>query len=96
MEWKNTLAKIILYSVLIALFVIFYVKDLMSDFVKGRSSMTSQYQTIKRIEFPTVTICMNPGHKSSVLQKYGINRGSDILQIESDQNQSYIVMSCVF
>ena len=88
MEWKNTLAKIILYSVLIALFIIFYVKDLMSDFVKGRSSMTSQYKTIQSIEFPTVTICMNPGHKSSILQKYGIERGYDILQMESNQKVS--------
>ena len=90
MEWKNTFAKIILYSVFIALFVIFYAKDLMSDFVKGRSTITSQYQTIQSIEFPTVTICMTPGFKSSVLQKYGIKRGSDVLKKEFNQTISKI------
>ena len=72
MTWKKALAKTFFYLGFVSLFVIFYVKDLVSDFIEGRSTMTSQYQSIDQIEFPTVTLCMVPGAKNSFLKKYGL------------------------
>ena len=92
MGWKSNLAKILFYFVFIFIFVIFYVKDLMSDFIEGRSTMTSRYQTVESIEFPTVTLCMVPGHKNSVIKKYGRGPVWDILY----KNVSYKSLSDVF
>ena len=78
-SWKSNLAKLFFYLCFIFIFVTFYVKDLMNDFIEGRSTMTSQYQTVESIEFPTVTLCMVPGHKNSVIKKYGWGPAMDIL-----------------
>ena len=64
----------------------------MSDFIEGRSTMTSRYQTVESIEFPTVTLCMVPGHKNSVIKKYGRGPVWDILY----KNVSYKSLSDVF
>ena len=47
MAEKTTLLKGAIYSILFFLFIIFYVKDLMIDFAKGRSTMTSRYQKVE-------------------------------------------------
>ena len=47
MARKITLLKGAIYSILFFLFIIFYVKDLMIDFAKGRSTMTSRYQKVE-------------------------------------------------
>ena len=70
MSRKSTLVKGFFYLSVFSLFVIFYVKDLTIDFAKGRSTMTSRYQKVQTVEFPTVTICMKPGYKNSVTKKY--------------------------
>ena len=92
MAWKSTFAITVFYSIFIVLFVTFYVKDLMSDFIEGRSTMTSQYQIVKSIEFPTVTLCMVPGHKSSIIKKYDLGPAWDILR----ENISYKSLSALF
>ena len=87
MSWKSTLIKLVFYSFFAVLFVIFYVEDLLSDFIAGRTTMTSQIQPVGTIEFPTVTICMKPGHKNSVLRKYDLTLGTDVVS-KNFSNQS--------
>ena len=81
MAEKTTLLKGAIYSILFFLFIIFYVKDLMIDFAKGRSTMTSRYQKVQTVEFPTLTICMKPGYKNSVTKKYELGRPNQITRI---------------
>ena len=81
MARKITLLKGAIYSILFFLFIIFYVKDLTIDFAKGRSTMTSRYQKVETVEFPTVTICMKPGYKNSVTKKYELGRPNLITRI---------------
>ena len=88
MTWKRTLAEAVFYLLFIALFVIFYVKDLLSDFIEGRSTMTSQIRPVEEIEFPTVTVCMKPGYKNSVLKRFDIQSPTDEWMKAAFPNQS--------
>ena len=97
MSWKRTFAKLVFYLSFVALFVVFYVKDLLSDFIEGRSTMTSQIQPVESIEFPTVTLCMKPGHKNSVIKKYGLTRATDVVgKSFTDQSLSDIFSEISF
>ena len=79
MSRKSTLVKGFFYLSVFSLFVIFYVKDLTIDFAKGRSTMTSRYQKVQTVEFPTLTICMKPGYKNSVFKKYELDSPFNII-----------------
>ena len=46
--------------------------DQMSDFIKGRTTVTSRIEEVESLEPPTVTICMNPPYKSSKLALFGL------------------------
>ena len=47
--------------------------DQMSDFIKGRTTVTNRIEDVKSLEPPTVTICMNPPYKSSKLKFFGLD-----------------------
>ena len=88
MAWKRTLVKVVFYLFFIVLFVIFYVKDLLRDFIEGRTTMTSQIRPVEEIEFPTVTVCMKPGYKNSVLKRFDIQSPTDEWMKAAFPNQS--------
>ena len=48
-------------------------KDQMETFMKGRTTITRRVETVKSLEFPTITICFDPATKLSVAKKYGFN-----------------------
>ena len=45
-------------------------KDQMTAFMKGRSTITSWNEDPDSLEFPTLTFCLDPATKFSVSQKY--------------------------
>ena len=47
-------------------------KDQMSAFIQGRTTITTGNQVADSFEFPTTTICFYPGAKSSALKKLNI------------------------
>ena len=44
----------------------------MKAFTKHRTTMSTRYEIPEEIEFPTMTICLHPGMKTSVKEKYGL------------------------
>ena len=74
----RVMLKILLYSICIALFFLFFMKDQMEAYIKDRQSFTSRIVEDWNQEFPTITLCLNPGLKSSVSKGFGFNYSDDI------------------
>ena len=51
--------------------------DQMSDFIKGRTTVTSRIEEVKSLEPPTVTVCFYPPYKQSKLIELGITNPYD-------------------
>ena len=70
----------VLYTILLILFVIFYMKDQMTDFTWHRTTMSTRFEVPNEIEFPTMTMCMQPGMKTSVKERYGLRENHYLFQ----------------
>ena len=51
----------------------------MGDFIAGRSTTTSRLVQVKESEFPTITICMDPPLKQSVVSNYGFKSAGEVV-----------------
>ena len=51
--------------------------DQLSDFIKGRTMVTSRIEDVESLEPPTVTVCFYPPYKSSKLIELGITNPYD-------------------
>ena len=49
----------------------------MTAYIKGQRTMTKRVEKAERLEFPTITICLDPGIKNHVAKKYGFTGFSD-------------------
>ena len=49
----------------------------MSTFMKGRTTITQRVESVNSLEFPTITICIDPATKLSVAKKYGFESHND-------------------
>ena len=67
----KVLVNVTIYSILFALFVIFFMRDQMEAYLSGRSTVTQWFENPETLTFPTITICLHPATKLSVSQKYG-------------------------
>ena len=76
-KWMKILARIILYVLLFAFFCYFYMIDQMADYIKGRTTVTSRFEEVEYLEPPTITVCMHPLFKPTIMASYGL----------TDQNQ---------
>ena len=61
--------RVVVYLLLLALFSYFYMVEQMSDFFKGRTTLTSRTEEVDKLEPPTTTICMSPTMKKSVAEQ---------------------------
>ena len=50
----------------------------MGDYIADRVTTTSRFEKVLELEFPTITICMDPPQKLSVAQMYGFNSMAEI------------------
>ena len=64
--------RLIMYIILFVAFIIFFLKDQLEAYISGRTTITSKVEVASTLEFPTVTLCMQPGTKKSVQQKYNL------------------------
>ena len=87
-KWIKIIARILLYLILFAFFCYFYMIDQMSDFIKGRTTVTSRIEKVESLEPPTVTICMNPPYKSSKLKFFGLNNFYQLYKVDFFNNQT--------
>ena len=73
--------KLILFLILAVLFVLFYMRDQMRDYLMNRTTISTRFEEAKsrRLEFPTLTICMSYGQKPSVARQLGLSLNYDIL-----------------
>ena len=49
----------------------------MSDYIKKRTTMTTRFEMLDELEFPTMTICVEGGMKPSVKDKYGLSENDE-------------------
>ena len=85
METNKKLLKIsiniLFYSTLLFFFVYFFMKDQMSAYIKKRTTVTKHGEEAKELEYPTVTICLNPYTKLSVNKKFAYKSTNDKLSM---------------
>ena len=60
----------------------------MSDFIKGRTTVTSRIEKVESLEPPTVTVCFYPPYKPSKLIALGITDPTDPIY-SKDSNTSF-------
>ena len=86
METNKKLLKvsinILLYSTLLFFFVYFFMQDQMSAYIKKRTTVTKHGEEAKELEYPTVTICLNPYTKLSVSKQFGYKSTHDKLGMD--------------
>ena len=71
----------------------------MNAYIERRTTIASKIEEMTELEFPTLTICMDPGSKASVLKKQGFTTPSDVFMkdvpnstfIESFKRQSFLL-----
>ena len=68
-KWIKVGSRVVVYLLLLALFSYFYMVDQLSDFFKGRTTLTSRTEEVDELEPPTTTICMSPPMKKSVAKQ---------------------------
>ena len=69
--------RIVFHLILFILFVQFYLIEQMGDYIKDRATTTSRLEQVSVIDFPTLTICMDPPFKPSVVSKYGFKSSGE-------------------
>ena len=80
----------ILYLILLALFVNFFLKGQLSNFIKGRTTTSSRFEKVSELEWPTTTLCMNVPQKRSVAMKHDFSCSCNSLYKEVKGNQTLL------
>ena len=66
------LLTVVLYLLLLFLFCYFYFISQLTDFFKGRATITSRIEKPNTLEPPTLTICFDPPFKTSIARQFGL------------------------
>ena len=69
--------KVAFFLALFFLFGYYYMYDQMTAFIKGRTTITTRLKDVDELEAPTISVCMNPGLKGSVVKTYGFAKYYD-------------------
>ena len=80
MHKKTVLKSIVQVTIFISLtlfFVFFYLKEQLKNYIEHRETITSRYEDADSLEFPTITLCLDPATKLSVSKKYGFTKYLD-------------------
>ena len=80
-KWVKRFVRVLLYCSLVAVFVHFYLIDELTDFFEKRTTITSKTEKAKTLEPPTVTVCPNPGCKTSVAREWNIGNPCNMLTL---------------
>ena len=80
---------VLLYLLLLFLFCYFYFISQMTDFFKGRTTITSRIEKPNTLEPPTMTICFDPPFKTSVARQFGLVEHFDYRVLELPSGISY-------
>ena len=90
---KNQIVKVVLhfliYAVLLVLFTMFFLIDQYRAFFSGRSAIAIRNAEVNVLEFPTITVCLDPATKASVSQKYGFENIYDKFDTEVQNSKLY-------
>ena len=74
--------QMLIFIFLFVCFIYFFMKDQMETFMKGRTTITRRVEEVNSMEFPTITICLDPATKLSVAKKYGFKNINDKFNID--------------
>ena len=53
--------------------------DQMSDYIKGRTTVSSRFEEVDSLEPPTVTVCMFPPYQPTKMTLYGLEDEDDVI-----------------
>ena len=73
---KNTI-KLIIFFTLLIIFIFFYLKQQLYYYMSYRETLAVRYEEATTLEFPTITLCLDPATKLSVSKKYGFTKYLD-------------------
>ena len=62
----------ILYLILLAIYINFYLIGEVQNYMKGSTALSSRTEKVEFLEAPHMTLCFQPSFKPSTLQKYGL------------------------
>ena len=91
----TTAAKLSIFSTLLALFVTFYMKNQLVDFLEGRTATSSKFIRVTDYEIPTIIFCMNPGTKPTVARKHNLTDVFDVFWLNETFSQVFEEISYV-
>ena len=79
-----------IYLGLLGVFIYFFLMDQVSAFLTGRSTVARNIEITKKLEFPTLTLCMYPATKLSVSQKFGFTNMYDKFNQEASNGTNVV------
>ena len=91
----STVAKIFIISTLLAVFVAFYLKNQLADFVEGRTATSSKFIRVSDYQISTAIFCMNPGTKPTVARKHNLTNVFDVFWLNETFSQAFEEISYV-
>ena len=74
---NKTLGKLVkasLFIIFLVLYISLYLIQELREYSKGRTTISSTFQEREKFPLPTILICMDPGIKPSMKEKYGYNQ----------------------
>ena len=74
------------HCLLAVAFVRFYLNDQFRDFLEKRTTVTTKFEEVEALEFPTLTFCIHPGGKTSVAHEFGLTNFAEIFLKETSTN----------
>ena len=77
-KWLKIIFCFLLHFSLLALYIKVYLVNEISDFIKGRTTISHRFEKSDQVELPTLTICMDPPLKPSLASKFGLISQYDI------------------
>ena len=84
-QYSSAILKVSIYVTLFLAFVIFYLYDQITQFIKGSTTFTTTFIKTENLPLPVLLVCI-PGVKQSAIDKYGY---STALEIIYDENEEY-------
>ena len=61
----------LIFICLFVLFFIFFFKDYLTNYLERKTTFSSNYEDVVKLEFPTIIACVKLGYKDDAMKKYG-------------------------
>ena len=83
--------KSLLYSIILGLFVAFYLVDYLKTYLQHDTTFSSRYEEVNSLECPTLIICVQDGYNPKMMQKFNFKSIYDLYQFDKSIKNTTMV-----